>query len=120
MQLKSSVLYKVAALLWWIGMNLVLFTSPKVHSENRFLDFPGIDKIFHLVIFAILTWLILKAFQQALTKKNGVFIYTFLVLYAISTELIQSQISGRTGDFYDFLFDVIGICIGWFIYRQKK
>lgn len=75
---------------------------------NRFL----ILKSFHLIEYTFLALLL----SFAIVKKRWVIIIAYL--YAISDEIHQSFIPGRTCRFRDTLIDLIGICIGIFVFNK--
>ncbi len=77
-------------------------------STNRFL----ILKSFHLIEFAFLAFLL----SYAVVKKKIVIIIAYL--YAISDEVHQSFVPGRTSRFRDTLIDLVGILIGVFIFNK--
>ena len=83
-------------------------TGIGTNETDRFL----ILKSFHLIEYAILTILFLLAISK---KKYVIFI---AYLYAVSDEIHQSFISGRTGRFRDTLIDLIGILIGILIFNK--
>ena len=78
------------------------------NRTDRFL----ILKSFHLIEYAFLAILISFAVYK---KKTIVFIS---YLYALSDEIHQYLIPGRTGRFRDTLIDLIGILIGIFIVEK--
>lgn len=71
-------------------------------------------KSFHLIEYAILTILLFISI-----KKYNYLILT-AYLYALSDELHQTFISGRTGRFRDSLFDLTGILIAILIINFFK
>jgi len=72
----------------------------------------------HIPAFALLALLWIKTLNE-----NGdrlflnVLILSGLVLFAVSTEFIQSFVPGRTASFMDFGLDLIGILSGFLIIR---
>lgn len=85
-------------------------TGIKTSETNRFL----ILKFFHLIEYAVLSFLLLFAIY----KNKWVILISYL--YAISDEIHQSFIPGRTSRFRDTLIDLIGIFIGVFIFQKIK
>lgn len=73
-------------------------------------------KSFHLIEYAILAILI----SFAVFKTKLVILISYL--YAISDEVHQAFVPGRTSRFRDTLIDLIGILIGIFLFSkiQKK
>ena len=98
----------------WMGV-IFYFSSRSTtgigaNETNRFL----ILKSFHLIEYAILAIL----FLLAITKNKLVVFISYM--YAISDEIHQSFIPGRTSRFRDTLIDLIGILIGVFIFNKIK
>lgn len=83
-------------------------TGIGTNQTDRFI----ILKSFHLIEYAILAFLLLFAIYK---NKLAIFI---AYLYAISDEIHQYFIPGRTGLFRDTLIDLIGILIGIFIFNK--
>ena len=73
-----------------------------------------IYKSFHLIEYAILAILLFFALKKV--KLSIMIGY----LYAMSDELHQTTISGRTGCIRDTLIDLIGIIIGIILITQIK
>ena len=73
-------------------------------------------KSFHVIEYAILTILLFIAI------KKYKYLITISYLYALSDELHQYFISGRSARFRDTLFDLTGILIAIFLIKifQKK
>jgi len=105
----------IPAILWM--MVIYYFSSrntsgvPIVH-DLQFYFF----KSLHLIEYSILGFLLFFAFVNF--KISLVIGY----IYAITDEIHQLFVVGRSGKFTDTLFDIAGILIGLYIYKyiQKK
>jgi len=104
----------------WAGIIFFLSHQPDLKS-----NFPSeydfiLRKLAHISEYAILTFLLIRAFSQyQLSKKRILFFSIFLaVLYAFSDEYHQSFIFERTGAFYDVVIDGIGIFLVWLKKRK--
>jgi len=77
-----------------------------------------LSNLAHIPAFALLALLWLKTLNW---DGKGSFSYLFvlsgLILFAVSTELLQSFVPGRTASFMDFGLDLIGILSGFLIIR---
>lgn len=98
----------------WMGV-IFYFSSRSTtgigtNETNRFL----ILKSFHLIEYATLAFLLLLA----VSKNKLVILIGYL--YAISDEIHQFFIPGRTSRFRDTLIDLIGILIGILIFQKIK
>ena len=99
---------------------------PEIHS---FWDWLSPDKLVHLFIFGIFSFLILWGYRaQYFERKNRYLLASIAVivsaLYGLITEILQRYVFiGRSGNVYDFLADTVGALIGWglfiFLFRKK-
>jgi hypothetical protein len=68
---------------------------------------PHVDKVVHLVVFALVAWT---------GRRAGVpwrLLAVALVVHAVTSEIVQGALlSGRSGDPWDVLADVIGVAAG--------
>lgn len=72
------------------------------------LSFPGLDKLAHVVIFALPTWALVRAVPRAWMG-----VVPMLVHVPVS-ELVQHFYLGqRTGDVWDAVADLVGVAVGW-------
>ena len=113
MQLPFKTNY-LPAILWLIVILLLSsypgnkITTPSLH----------LDKIVHVLIYAILTILLLKASYKQYTIINmrlkvNIFVILFGILYGGVMELLQHYVCiKRSGNLYDFTANGIGVIIG--------
>jgi uncharacterized membrane protein (DUF485 family) len=88
---------------------LLLFFAHEFLPYNlrrNIFQFPAIDTIGHLTSFFILTWVC-----HSIIKLPLLFCIFLLTFYAGLTEIGQSFLSFRSGQFDDFFADVIGILL---------
>ena len=74
--------------------------------RRSIFQFPAIDTIGHLTSFFILTWVC-----HSIIKLPLLFCILLLSFYAGLTEVGQSFLSFRSGQFGDFIADIIGILL---------
>ena len=118
---RKFLLYQLPAILWIIAI-FIQSSISKLATPD--LGFKSQDKLAHLVEFAILAFLLTKAFfyyPNAQWRKKW-YLLTLLVggFYAVFDETHQFFVPGRTADLYDVLADVIGVLIVITIYRFFK
>ncbi len=103
---------------------LSTISTPAVSSGN-FLHIPHADKIVHFFLylaFSVVLAVELKARREKGNREGWLLIPVVIAaFYGGLIEIIQLYIPGRTGDWFDFLFDVGGSLagIGLFIVHQK-
>ena len=92
----------------------------------------GLDKVAHLLMYATFAFLCLWGYRQQFVS-NGIAYQRKALLLAVIigiayggiTELMQEYlVPSRTGDWIDFLADIIGTLVGttifYLFYRHKK
>ena len=90
----------------WTG-TIIILSFIKLPETSGPILFPYADKIVHLFLYLILGWLMTKEIQ------NKYFAAFYIILLGILIELGQSLLTTyRTGDYIDFLADLIGGYIG--------
>jgi len=111
MKVINRIIKFVPAIIW---MGVIFYLSSRstvgigTNQMNRVL----ILKSFHLIEYAILAILL------SIAISNNKLIIFIAYLYAISDELHQYFVPGRSGLFRDTLIDLIGILIGIFIVNR--
>ena len=79
-----------------------------------------ISNLAHIPAYALLTFLWLKSFADPESKNNIIafsLILSGLVLFAVSDEIHQSFVPGRTASFMDIGLDLIGILFGLWAFK---
>lgn len=111
---------------WWCFVLVMTLTPggffPKV---NSFWSLFSPDKIIHLLIFGVLTYLLLKgAFQQYKARKSRYIIAITLVFAgftAIATEVLQAVFTiGRDASIYDVIANFAGCFTGYYTFSFIK
>lgn len=108
----------IAANILWLGITFYLLVKPDDGQPKRF-DFPGSDKVAHVIIFAIMSSLInilIKHFSQLNLKV----IYTISILavtaFGAVMEIVQLQFFSRGCEFYDVVADFGGAALGCMLF----
>ena len=70
----------------------------------------GMDKLFHFFLFSVLVLFFFFGFE----KKHWRFLFLVL-LFAVANELFQHYIPGRCVSVYDFVFNLAGLGIAFWI-----
>lgn len=97
-------------------MGIIFYASSIVSDQMPKFDIRNIDKLFHLVEYLVLGFLLARAFVHSSVKPNYKLIFIAAVaialLYGASDEIHQRFVSGRSCDIIDLLSDLIGSAIG--------
>ncbi len=114
-------------LLWTLLIAaLTLMPGNYIPRITTFLDWLGPDKILHLLLFGIYSFLLLEGFRRqhshSLLQKHPIFVALLIgIVFAIFTEVMQMHvIPGRHGNIYDFLADVLGSILGIISWRFTR
>ena len=111
----------------WALMIMLLMGLPGNFFPTviNFWEWLGPDKIAHILIFALLSFLILWGYRRKI--RNNKFLLCFCLLsfliasaYGALTEILQITIFvGRSGNIYDFCADTFGGLIGVVVFFLK-
>ncbi|MEO1436683.1 MAG: VanZ family protein [Bacteroidota bacterium] len=90
------------------------------------MDFLQPDKVGHLVVYAMLVFLILWGFKRRdkkwPVKKQRIRVLVYSILYGIAIECIQQFLTDRHFDVLDIIANIIGCSLGitivYFINRK--
>jgi len=108
----------------WALIILILTGFPGDYFPEiiGFWEWLGPDKLVHLAIFGILSFLIffnLRA-EYLVSKKRSLFVLAilgFTLAYALLTEVLQATVFvGRDGNVFDFCANSIGTLLGWLVF----
>jgi len=88
---------------------------------STFWDWLSPDKVVHLFIFGMLSFLILFGYRQQYSGSNKnklVWIAIIVtIFYGALTEILQYYVFiGRSGNLYDALADAVGAVTGWWLF----
>lgn len=99
--------------IYWAILTYILLKPGSEISHDWFL-FPGIDKVVHLGIFAVLAFSIIAAFP----KMRLIVLLQILLSYAFLTEILQGEMNlGRSLDILDVIADMAGSLLGIAFYQ---
>jgi len=112
---------KVPAVLY-AGLIFGLSSLEKTPLET--LPIWNIDKIVHMIEYAVFGILLMLAFssegQEKISKRTELYSAIIGVLYGLSDEIHQYYVPGRISAVSDLCADAIGIILGiWFFKRLK-
>ncbi len=119
---KANTLYKILS--YWLPVFLyclMIFMQSSYPSPESVPDWPYIDKLLHIAVYALLGALLLRAFKTLQIQHNLklVMILSILLssLFGISDEIHQHFVPFRNADFMDALADMIGSVGGVYVYQ---
>ena len=119
---KANTLYKILSYLFPVFFYcLLIFIQSSYPSPEQIPDWSYFYKLLHVVCYAFLCVVFLRAFLTTRIKQNVRLVITFSILcsslYGISDELHQHFVPFRNADLMDALADIIGSVWGVYVYR---
>ncbi len=112
---------RAAFLLTAVSWAILIFYLSSQPSIDAPMLFPGQDKLFHLVVFGILGFLLmgtLQSSQNGYRQQQLWLVALVVMLYGVSDEFHQHFVPGRSVDVYDVLADALGGLLGaWTMYQ---
>jgi VanZ family protein len=117
---------KVYSSIWpamiWSAFVLILLLIPiKRKTESSFFSLPHVDKVIHLFLFLILSFLwhqYLVVKHENIRKLNIIGLFLAVVLYGIMLEYIQIW-TGRDFDPLDMMANAAGALTGIIIKKSR-
>lgn len=108
----------------WALIILVLVGIPGTYvpKVQSFWEWLSLDKIVHLLIYAILVYLLIRGFtkQSSFIKLQQYAIYfalIFGIFFGLFTEVLQKFVFiGRYASVYDFIANTLGCLLGLTVY----
>ena len=106
---------------------IFLITLFAAHTNRLPLEWlsqlPNYDKLGHLILYCIPTYLGHRLFRQKHVPLNGLSLPVFpglFTLFTLSEELIQGFSPYRTLDAGDMICSLLGIACGYFLAQRAK
>jgi len=120
-RLRHFLWYSFPAIAW---MMAIFAQSSIPYLSVPDMGFSAQDKIAHGIEYAILGWLLTRAFhsqRRACIKKNAIWLALVVAcVYGITDEIHQGLVPGRFADIGDIIADCIGAAFVAAIYFFKK
>lgn len=114
----------------WAFFILIITGMPGryVPEVLSFWDWLSVDKIVHVGVFALLSFLILNGLLQQYIESKTRYLFVLgavgsSLAYGLLTEVLQATVFiGRDGNAFDFLADSLGAFGGWvmFVILHRK
>lgn len=127
--LSKPILHSWLWAVLWCGLifffsSIPNYTGKEVNFEtlSGILEF-SLRKFAHLFEYAVLFILLYRAVQltwQEVPPVHFLLSFSLTVLYAISDEVHQSYIFGRSGNGFDVFVDTLGALGGYFLTTRKS
>ena len=101
--------------IYWAFLTYMLL-RPGV-EDLEFPVFEGMDKVVHLLIFAMLGF----CFRAAFPRMKFLYYIQIMLIYGMLTEILQDEMHlGRSFEGLDLISDTIGVLIGYYVFEKIK
>jgi len=118
MAISSNIRTKIFAVYWLpvILYCLLIFIQSSYPVSQSLPSIPHMDKLAHAGAYALLGFLLFRAFQTTSIRRKAVMLIVLsalsATLYGISDEIHQHFVPSRTADIADMIADVAGSIMG--------
>jgi VanZ family protein len=106
-----------------IGLCVLIFWQSSGPVPHQTPSLPGLDKLVHAGVYAVLAFLAARAFAtlpRPYTPRTLAWAAAiFAALYGLSDEVHQAFIPERTADIWDLAADAFGAVAGAIFYRWR-
>ena len=109
-----------------VVMGAIFFLSHQPDDSLYIPPIPGLDKIAHMTIYAVLAAAVLYALKSLFSDEKklrlSLLTISICVLYGMGDEFHQSFIPGRYSSIADIAADTLGAiaaCLVWFRWQRK-
>ena len=103
---------------------LLIFVLSSLHKVPfPFIDKLSMDKIYHIIEYAILGYLILRVMEQGMRMYGGWMIILCILIgsiYGLSDEIHQILVPGRYFSWWDMTANIAGTALGSWIYLKIR
>lgn len=112
----------------WAVVILIITGVPGsyIPELTTFWEWLEYDKIVHVLVFAMLSFLILFGYRVQYSQSNKRYLIVISAVavtgvYGILTEILQHYVFiGRFGNMYDAMADFIGALLGWAVFQRME
>jgi VanZ family protein len=114
--------YRLLASLWALFILALCAIPGQFIPRVGFIDWLKPDKVVHFVLFGVLSFLLIRAFQQQTTHSRlhqsaGLISAILGSIYGVLIELAQEYVFiSRSAELFDVIADAIGAFLGWWFY----
>lgn len=104
----------------WMALIFLLSALPDVTPDTGDEFVFDIGKVAHIIVYAVLGFLIARASGASPGRVPTSLILAGVVLYAISDEIHQGAVPGRTPSIIDVGLDLLGGVLGLILWHMAR
>jgi len=112
--------FTIFAFIWALIILALLWLPPSEIGASDALLFPGVDKLIHAFLFATLYILSAKAHGEQNFNTSKRVLLTYVIIYAVFTELIQLCLSERSFEIFDIIANIMGASIAYLFFNLTQ
>lgn len=119
-RLRKVLIWYWLPVLLYLGLIFGISSLPNIEIPLR-MRFA--DKFIHCLEYAILGFLLMRALGSARRpslRASILFSLSFILFWAVSDEIHQGFVPGRTPSISDLAFDLVGGAIGSLLYYKMR
>jgi VanZ family protein len=104
----------------WMALIFLLSAVPDAVPDDNDEFVFDLGKVAHIIVYAVLSGLVARASGVGAGLVPSVLILAFVALYAISDEIHQGAVPGRTPSVIDMGLDLLGGVLGLIIWHTGR
>lgn len=108
----------------WMGLIFYLSSIPSFPLDLSVAEYNWVSSIAHVLLYAVLTWLLIRAFMASGLSLAKSFAFGFLlsIIYGATDEIHQLFVPGREAHISDWLLDLAGsyMILSFYTYKYGK
>lgn len=103
--------------IYWAFLTYILLKPTNIKIEDLWINFANMDKVVHISIFIALGF----CYRMAFPQQKKILFWCIMATYSMLTEILQETMNlGRSFELMDFVADMLGIIIGYFVWKKLK
>lgn len=114
---KAQIVYFLLAILWG-SLIFYLSNQPDLSSGLPTIYDFILRKVAHVTVFAILAYFVASIFMKT-SRPYLIFVIFASIAYALTDEIHQLSVHGRSGNARDILIDSAGVAIGIYFFERQ-
>jgi len=108
------------AVVMFVGCSVPVDKISKISESHPILSVVLSDSFLHFCMFGLLVWLICYGYyKSSWPRVPFIKIFFMAISYGLGIEIWQAVLSYRSFSLFDLFFDLLGICIGIYIFKIK-
>jgi hypothetical protein len=112
--------FTIFALMWALAILALLWLPPSEIGASDVFLFYGADKFIHAFLFATLYILCAKAYGEQNINTSKKVLLTYVIMYAVFTEIIQLCLVERSFEIFDIIANIMGATLAYLFFNLTQ